>query len=167
MPRHTFPTAFGSCAILWNAHAVESFHLPSLTTEPDAPATDTDARPAWLDALVRRVQRHLAGEMQDFAVGVSYDFVRVSEFQRRVYLYALTVKAGQKHTYGDVAAALDLPPGGARAIGAALGANPWPLLVPCHRFVGADGRMTGFSAPGGIRTKSRLLVLEGAELLSE
>ena len=62
---------------------------------------------------------------------------------------------------------LGLPAGSARAVAAALGANPWPLLVPCHRIVGADGGMTGFSGPGGIRTKTRLLALEGALLLSE
>jgi len=55
----------------------------------------------------------------------------------------------------------------ARAVGVALATNPWPLFVPCHRVVSAGDKMTGFSAPGGVRTKARLLVLEGAELLSE
>lgn len=162
MPACSFETAFGVCTVFWNEHGLEGFRLPNSQRELVRPA-DT---PAWIDALIGRVQHHLAGELQDFA-DLRYDFLRVSEFQQRVYAYALTVKAGQTRTYGDVAAALELPPGGARAVGAALGANPWPLLVPCHRFVGAGGRMTGFSAPGGIRTKTRLLALEGAELLSE
>ena len=55
----------------------------------------------------------------------------------------------------------------ARAVGVARAANPWPLIVPCHRVVSADDRLTGFSGPGGIRKKTRLLALEGAELLSE
>ncbi|QYM80540.1 methylated-DNA--[protein]-cysteine S-methyltransferase [Horticoccus luteus] len=167
MPHYAFSTAWGTCAIVWNAASIEGFHLPGDTAEVENSAAETASRPAWLDALAMRVGQHLTGQMQDFATDVPYAFERVSEFQRRVYHYALTVKAGQTRTYGDVAAALDLPPGGARAVGAALGANPWPLLVPCHRFVGAGGRMTGFSAPGGIRTKTRLLALEGAELLSE
>jgi methylated-DNA-[protein]-cysteine S-methyltransferase len=52
-------------------------------------------------------------------------------------------------------------------VGAALGSNPWPLLIPCHRIVAATGRMTGFSGPGGVGTKVRLLALEGAQLLAE
>jgi methylated-DNA-[protein]-cysteine S-methyltransferase len=59
------------------------------------------------------------------------------------------------------------PPGASRAIGALLGANPWPLIVPCHRIVGTKGRLTGFSAAGGVRTKARLLAIEGAQLLAE
>ena len=74
---------------------------------------------------------------------------------------------GQTSTYGQLAAAIGRPLSEARAIGTALGQNPWPLLVPCHRFIGADGRMTGFSAPGGIKTKLRLLALEGVELFAE
>jgi methylated-DNA-[protein]-cysteine S-methyltransferase len=77
------------------------------------------------------------------------------------------VPAGRTCTYGDLAALLGEPPGSSRAIGAALGANPWPLIVPCHRIVGAKDRLTGFSAPGGVRTKARLLAIEGAQLLAE
>jgi methylated-DNA-[protein]-cysteine S-methyltransferase len=162
MSASSFETAFGVCTVFWNEHGVEGFRLPNGQREL-VRAADT---PAWVDALIERARLHLSGALQDFA-DLRYDFPRVSEFQQRVYAYALTVKAGQTRTYGEVAAALALPPGGARAVGAALGANPWPLLVPCHRFVGAHGRMTGFSAPGGVRTKTRLLALEGAELLSE
>jgi len=67
----------------------------------------------------------------------------------------------------EIAAALGQSLGAARAVGTALGANRWPLLIPCHRVVAADGKMTGFSGPGGIRTKLRLLALEGAQLFAE
>ena len=110
-------------------------------------------------------RRHLAGEMQDFA-DLPYAWSRVYSFQRAVYEAALH-KPGQTWSYGQLAAAVGQPTKTARAVGTALGKNPWPLLIPCHRFIGADGRMTGFSAPGGIKTKLRLLALEGAELFAE
>jgi O-6-methylguanine DNA methyltransferase len=128
---------------------------------------------------IRRIDLHLGwtrllrgysvtsqAKMQDFA-DLPYAWNRVSSFQRAVYEAALHVKPGQTWSYGQLAAAIAQPTEAARAVGAALGQNPWPLLVPCHRFIGADGRMTGFSAPGGIKMKLRLLALEGAELFPE
>jgi methylated-DNA-[protein]-cysteine S-methyltransferase len=112
------------------------------------------------------VRQHLHGKFQDFS-DVRYDFARVPEFAREVYHATLGVKAGQTTSYGALATALGHPPAASRAVGSALGANPWPLLVPCHRIVAADGKMTGFSGPGGIKTKLRLLALEGAELFAE
>ena len=162
MPRITFATAFGRCALAWEDASVAGFELP----EAEVRADDLGAPPEWIAALAGRVQRHLAGELQDFS-DVRYAFDRVTAFQNRVYRAALAVKAGHTWTYGELAAALKLEPGASRAVGHALGANPWPLLVPCHRFVGAGGKMTGFSAPGGVRSKVRLLTLEGAQLLAE
>ena len=162
MPRITFSTVFGRCALAWEDAGVTGFQLP----EAEVRADDAGEAPEGIAALADRVQRHLAGEWQDFS-DVRYDFARVTEFQRRVYRAALAVKAGHTYTYGELAAALELEPGASRAVGHALGTNPWPLLVPCHRFVGAGGKMTGFSASGGVRTKARLLTLEGAHLLAE
>jgi methylated-DNA-[protein]-cysteine S-methyltransferase len=102
--------------------------------------------------------------MQEFT-GLPYAWHRVSAFQQKVYQAALQVKPGQTMSYGQLAAIVG-PPATPRAVGNALGQNPWPVLVPCHRFIAADGRMTGFSAPGGIKTKLRLLALEGAELFA-
>jgi methylated-DNA-[protein]-cysteine S-methyltransferase len=115
--------------------------------------------------LIERVQHHLGGKFQDFA-DLPFAFARVSPFQAAVYRAALGVKAGTTRSYGWLAAQLGKPPGTSRAVGTALGRNPWLLLVPCHRFVGANGALTGFSAPGGIATKSRLLALERAELFA-
>ena len=112
------------------------------------------------------MQRHLTGELQDFT-GVPLDYGLVSRFSQRVYEATRTVTAGQTRTYGELAEMLKEPPGASRAIGAVLGANPWSLIVPCHRILGAKGRLTGFSAEGGVRTKARLLAIEGAQLLAE
>lgn len=85
-----------------------------------------------------------------------------TEFQQRVWAAARALPWGQTETYGDLTRRLGLPPGSARAVGAALGANPVLILVPCHRFLGADGGLTGFA--GGLNWKRALLELEGALL---
>ncbi len=158
MPETCFTTSIGSCAIAWEADEITAFRLP--------PAGEgAEPAPPWVNAIITRVRRHLARDVQEFA-DVPYAWHRVSAFQRAVYEVALRVKPGQTMSYGQLAAAVGSP-ATPRAVGNALGQNPWPLLVPCHRFIGADGRMTGFSAPGGIKTKLRLLVLEGAELFAE
>ena len=84
-----------------------------------------------------------------------------------VYVQTQAIQPGFKKTYGEIARLMAMGNEAARAVGVALAANPWPLIVPCHRVVSAGDKMTGFSAPGGVRTKTRLLALEGAELLSE
>jgi methylated-DNA-[protein]-cysteine S-methyltransferase len=174
MPHFLFPTAIGVCGLAWNDVGLTGFQLPEETdalTErrlaaKGASEGSVSEPPEWVLLVMVRVQRHLAGELQHF-LNERIDWSRVSEFQRAVYLDAQSIKPGFKKSYGDISKALALGAEGARAVGAALASNPWPLIVPCHRVVSSSDKMTGFSAPGGIRTKTRLLVLEGAELLSE
>ncbi|HVS52636.1 MAG TPA: methylated-DNA--[protein]-cysteine S-methyltransferase [Opitutaceae bacterium] len=164
MPHATFPTPLGTCAIAWGDHGLTRFLLP----DPERPSGGgTEAEPpGWVRDIIARVERHLAGEPQDFS-DVRFDFNRVPEFIRSVLRATLAVKSGQTASYGDLAAALGLPPAASRAIGSALGDNPWPLLIPCHRIISATGKMTGFSGPGGVATKVKLLALEGAQLIAE
>jgi methylated-DNA-[protein]-cysteine S-methyltransferase len=162
MFRATFTTPIGACALRWGDAGVTGFELPEALPREDDVATLPDS----IAALVARVRQHLAGSPQDFS-DVRYDFSRVPEFPREVYHATLAVKAGQTSSYGEIAAALGYASGTSRAVGTALGANPWPLLVPCHRIVSAEGKMTGFSGPGGIKTKLRLLALEGSQLFAE
>jgi len=164
MPHATFPTSFGDCVVSWGDAGLTGFGLPGTT--PALTSEPVSEPPPWVQAVIARVQRHLAGDPQDFS-DVRYDFSGVPEFNRRVLRATLAVKAGHTATYGEIAAAIDEPTGASRGVGTALGANRWPLLIPCHRITGAHGRMTGFSGPGGVRTKTRLLALEGAQLLSE
>lgn len=82
-------------------------------------------------------------------------------FHRKVWLACARIPRGEVRTYGWVAREIGHP-GAARAVGQALAKNPFAPIVPCHRVVGADGRLTGFSAPGGVRAKRRLLEKEGA-----
>ncbi|PTY07983.1 cysteine methyltransferase [Opitutaceae bacterium EW11] len=169
MPQLEFSTPIGCCRLAWNEAGLTGFWLPRAGSAeggrqaPDAAGGET---PAWIAGLIERIREHLTGRLQDFS-DTPIDWTAVSEFQRGVYRETLRIRPGSVRSYGDIAGALGLGPAGARAVGVALGSNPWPLIVPCHRVVASDGRMTGFSAPGGIRTKTRLLVLEGAELISE
>lgn len=153
-----FDTSLGHCAIAWEPSVITGFSLPPNRCRVQPP-------PPWVTGIIARVQRHLTGEMQDFA-DLPYSWAAVSDFQQQVYRAALSVKPGQTASYGQLAAASGHP-SMSRQVGRALGQNPWPLLIPCHRFIGADGRMTGFSSPGGIKTKLRLLTLEGAQLFAE
>lgn len=161
MPHATFVTPLGTCAIAWSEAGLTRFLLP----DPERRSSDTEAEPpAWVREVIDRVQRHLAGEPQDFS-DTRYDFSRLPAFNRAVLRATMAVKPGQTRTYGEIAAAIGEPPAASRGVGAALGANPWPLLIPCHRVIAANGKMTGFSAPGGVATKAKLLALEGVQLL--
>ena len=104
------------------------------------------------------IQAHLAGQPQDLR-DLPLDFSGVQDFERRVYAAARALDPGQTCTYGEMAHAIGQP-AALRAVGQALGHNPWPLVIPCHRVLAAGGRLGGFSAPGGSETKRRLLVLE-------
>jgi methylated-DNA-[protein]-cysteine S-methyltransferase len=174
MPHTLFPTAFGTCGLAWNDTGLTGFQLPE---ESDAHTEQHLARkarsqpavaplPDWIQETITRVQQHLEGRMQDFS-DARLDWSRVTDFQQAVYLQAQGIKPGYKKSYGEIAKLMALGNEAARAVGVALATNPWPLIVPCHRVVSASDKMTGFSAPGGVRTKTRLLTLEGAELLSE
>ncbi|MDB6169254.1 MAG: methylated-DNA--protein-cysteine methyltransferase [Verrucomicrobia bacterium] len=160
--RSTFATPLGRCAISWEGAAITRFELPDAAARAD----DAEAPPEFVAEIIRRVGRHLVGGREDFS-DLPYDFRRAPDFAREVYRATLAVKPGRTASYGAIAAAIGQPAAASRAVGAALGSNPWPLLVPCHRIVAADGRMTGFSGPGGIKTKLRLLALEGSELFAE
>jgi O-6-methylguanine DNA methyltransferase len=164
MPHANFPTPLGDCTIAWGDAGLTGFSLPG----PDQRFTDESATepPPWVAAIIARVRRHLAGDVQDFS-DLSYDFSEVADFNQRVLRATLEVKAGHTASYGKIAASIGEAPVASRGVGAALGANRWPLLIPCHRITSADGKMTGFSGPGGVATKVKLLALEGAQLFAE
>jgi methylated-DNA-[protein]-cysteine S-methyltransferase len=104
----------------------------------------------------RQLDEYFVGERRKFDLPVR---PAGTEFQRRVWDVLATVPWGTTTTYGALAARLGLPAGASRAVGAANGANPLPVVLPCHRVVGADGRLTGYA--GGLERKAMLLRLEG------
>lgn len=118
------------------------------------------APPEPIARVVGMIARLFGGESVDF-LGLKLALDGAAPFEREVYREALAIPCGETRTYGELAAAIGSP-GAARAVGRALGRNPIPIIIPCHRIVAADGRSGGFSAPGGVSTKMRLLQIERA-----
>lgn len=162
-----FATAIGSCAIAWGQRGIVRVQLPD-TDEAATRARMTrwfpealETRPPpGVDLALRDIVRLLAGEAVDLS-RIALDMRDVPEFNRRVYAVARTIPPGETLTYGEVARRLGEPVA-ARAVGAALGANPFAIVVPCHRVLAAGGQSGGFSARGGVTTKLRMLSIERA-----
>ena len=165
-----FSTAIGSCAIAWSARGVTSVWLPE-QTERDTrarvarrfPQSLESTPPPFVQHAIEGIVALLTGEARDLS-DVPLDLESVPSFHQRVYEVARRIKPGTTLSYGEVAARVG-EPDSARAVGQALGRNPIPIIVPCHRVLAADGGTGGFSAPGGTATKLRLLAIEGARLL--
>ncbi len=162
-----FDTAIGSCGIAWGDRGVVGVLLPEGSEAATRarlrrrfPGTDEAVPPTDVACAIVGIQALLRGEAADLG-GVALDLDGVPALARRVYEVARTISPGATLTYGEIAARLELP-GAARDVGHALGQNPFPLVVPCHRVVAAGGRLGGFSARGGAVTKRRLLAIEGA-----
>jgi methylated-DNA-[protein]-cysteine S-methyltransferase len=111
------------------------------------------------------MQALLAGEADDLK-DVALDFEDAEDFQRRVWEMIRDIPPGETRTYGDLARALG-DVGLSRAVGQALGQNPCPIIAPCHRILGADGKTGGFSGGAGVETKMRLLSIEKAKVGGE
>ena len=159
-----FDTAAGRCAVAWNADgALTGVRIsdPALPRHEARswPGVEEREPPAQVAAVSTRIRALLEGAPDDLA-DVELDEAGVPEFHRRVYAVARGIGPGRTLTYGEVARALG-EPGAAQAVGQALGRNPFPIVVPCHRVLAAGDRAGGFSAPGGTATKLRLLALEG------
>jgi methylated-DNA-[protein]-cysteine S-methyltransferase len=158
----TFTTALGDCALEWDADGIARVHMPG-SARARRSRVPIDA-PAHVLEAADLVTRLLAGEPADLTgIAVTHGD-RVGAYARRVYAATREVGPGETITYGEIAHRLDpdAAPGAARAVGAALGCNPTPIIVPCHRVLAAGGSLHGFSAPGGIVTKRRMLQIEGA-----
>jgi methylated-DNA-[protein]-cysteine S-methyltransferase len=121
--------------------------------------------PAFVAEAIGLVERLLMGEKVDLGA-VPVDLEGASELERRVYEAVRRIPCGEVRTYGEVALEIGAP-GAAQAVGAALGRNPVPIVVPCHRVLASGGRSGGFSAPGGVETKFRMLEIEGARRSGE
>jgi methylated-DNA-[protein]-cysteine S-methyltransferase len=117
--------------------------------------------PGRLAEAAQQVRQYLAGDRHQFVLELDLRFM--TSFQRRVLTTVARVPAGQVTTYGDLARRIQRPDS-ARAVGQALGHNPIPIVLPCHRVLASDGGLGGYSGRGGIETKRYLLALEGVDL---
>lgn len=165
-----FDTPLGTCAIAWGARGVVRTFLPESSADAvrarllrRVPEASEAAPPDDVRRAIAEITRLFAGEPVDLT-WVRLDDEAVPELHRRVYAEARAIPPGSTLTYGDIARRLgDVAL--ARKVGEALGRNPFPIVVPCHRVLAAGGRTGGFSARGGTETKMQLLRIEGAVLL--
>jgi methylated-DNA-[protein]-cysteine S-methyltransferase len=166
-----FDTVIGVCGIAWGEQGVGGVQLPEaselkvrarmLRRFPDA--SEMPPPPA-VQSAVDGIVALLDGRSSDLSC-VALDMHGVPEFHQRVYAVARTIPAGSTLSYGEIATRLGEPAWpAARDVGQALGQNPFPIVVPCHRVVAAGGKLGGFSARGGLKTKVRLLSIEIASL---
>jgi methylated-DNA-[protein]-cysteine S-methyltransferase len=163
-----FETAIGRCSIVWNRRGVARTRLPERDEQATRdrirnryPAAHEVSPPAEIQRAIDDMIALLKGEPKDLS-GISLDISQVPDFNRRVYEVARGIPAGSTLTYGEIAQRLG-DRALARDVGQALGENPFPIIVPCHRVLAAGGKTGGFSAPGGISTKMRMLTIERAQ----
>jgi methylated-DNA-[protein]-cysteine S-methyltransferase len=166
-----FETAIGRCALVWRGGLVVGAALPEASDEKAREAlarrfpgaVEADPPPFAAEAI-ERIASLLAGGRTDLR-DIRLD-PEGSAFERNVWQAARRIPCGEVRSYGDIAREIGAP-GAAQAVGLALGRNPVPIVVPCHRVLAADGRTGGFSAPGGVATKFRILEIEGARRTGE
>ncbi|MCB1500777.1 MAG: methylated-DNA--[protein]-cysteine S-methyltransferase [Bauldia sp.] len=163
-----FDTPIGPCCVAWGPAGIVALQLPEPSPESTRsrlrrvhPGAIEMAPPEPVASAVAAICDLLRGEPRDLG-GIVLDMRGIGDFEASVYAVARTIPPGRTMTYGEVATRLG-EPGAARAVGRALGRNPFAIIVPCHRVVAAGGRIGGFSASGGVGTKRRILAIEGAE----
>lgn len=167
-----FATAIGACGIAWNSKALAGVQLPEADVDSTrrrmartfahASEAQEDNAPAHARHAMERIRALLQGNA-DPLLDIELDMTGVPEFNQRVYQVTRAIPPGRTLTYGEVAWRID-EPGAARAVGQALGNNPFAPVVPCHRVLAARSAAGGFSAAGGIATKLRMLQIEKAQL---
>lgn len=167
-----FYTAIGRCGLAWRGDRIIALALPGETDErtlarllrrcPDAVETPPEGVAAQ---AVAAIQGLLSGQPADLA-SIPIDLDAVPAFDRSVYQALRSIPPGTTITYGVLAEQAGAS-GAARAVGAAMGRNPIPIIIPCHRVLASSGRSGGFSAPGGVATKLRILRIEQARRGSE
>ena len=176
-------TAWGTCGLIWKTKADrDATLLRVLAAENEAAKVELVARalfptakrvnnsggagePAWIwmvSDFLRDYYDSKRPPVDQFQIGLLdqiLDWSECGEFQRQVLQATAKIAFGQRVSYGQLARRIGRP-GAARAVGSALAKNPWPVIVPCHRVIGADGGMRGFSAPGAVAAKARMICME-------
>jgi methylated-DNA-[protein]-cysteine S-methyltransferase len=165
-----FDTAIGWAGLAWGDNGIVGVNLPERDAETCRrgferrfPGAVEAQAPSALAPTIAGIQALMRGEKADLSAA-PLDIGRVPDFNAQVYEIARAIPPGETLTYGEIATRLGdrlL----ARDVGAALGKNPWPIVVPCHRVTAAGGKPGGFSARGGVNTKLKLLTIEGAAVV--
>ena len=167
-----FDTAIGACGIAWTEDAIAAVQLPEASEEGTkhrlrryTGVLPEGVPPPFVQQAIARIRQLLAGAKDDLG-DLPLALEGVPPFHQRVYALARAIPPGEVVTYGELARRLG-EPGASRAVGQALGKNPFAPVVPCHRVLAAGGRPGGFSAEGGAETKLKMLEIEKARFGSE
>jgi methylated-DNA-[protein]-cysteine S-methyltransferase len=162
-------TVIGFMAIAWSEKGLIRLCLPERSREAverrlfrHGGVSASTGQPGWVVELIASIEAYAAGDDVDFS-GVPVDLGGVDDFRLAIYDAARKLGFGETTTYGELAKRAGHS-GLARETGAALGANPVPLVIPCHRILAAGGKIGGFSAPGGSATKEKMLAMEGVRI---
>ena len=163
-----FDTALGPCAIAWGARGIVGVQFPEgdmaktgARMQRRFPAATPQEPPLHIARVIGDIVGLMQGERRGFSYAV-LDLGSAPEFHRKVWEVARMIPHGQTLTYGEIATRLG-DKMLSRDVGTALGKNPCPIIVPCHRVLAANGKTGGFSAPGGVDTKLKLLSVERAQ----
>jgi methylated-DNA-[protein]-cysteine S-methyltransferase len=164
-----FDTAIGAVGVAWSADGITRLQLPEANRSATqhrlrgrSASTAESQPPPKIVRVIDVVQHYMAGQRIDFS-GIVLDLTGVGPFHRSTYEALRRVGWGETTTYGALARQTG-DPGASRAVGQAMGRNPIPVIIPCHRVLASGGKPGGFSAFGGTVTKQRLLELEGVYL---
>ena len=164
-----FDTEIGCCGIAWGAHGVVGVQLPERHDRATRdrlrrrfPDASEATPPSDIQQAIDSIVALLRGEARDLSY-ITLDMDGIPPFRQSIYAVLRGIPAGATLSYGDIAAALG-DRAAARDVGEAMGKNPFPIIVPCHRVLAAGGKVGGFSAAGGVTTKLRLLNIEGARV---
>ena len=155
-----FETTIGTCGVDWSEAAITEVVMPRSRRLSCARLEALSGVPEAVRRAVAGMVALLDGERRDLR-WVALDERHLDGFRRRVYAATREIAPGSTATYGEVARAIG-EPRAAREVGVALAQNPFPIIVPCHRVLAAGGALHGFSAPGGLATKRRMLEIEQA-----
>jgi methylated-DNA-[protein]-cysteine S-methyltransferase len=165
---HVFPSNLGWMALAWTDRGLTRFTfghpsaaaaIASLEADADWTTTRAGDLPPWVADLAARLAGYAAGDEVRFD-DVPLDLSHLTPFQRKVVTQCRKIGRGRTRSYGEVAASVGAP-GAARAVGTVMAKNRFPIIIPCHRVVGAGQSLGGFSAPNGLDMKRRMLDLEG------
>lgn len=168
---HLFDAAIGLCGVAWNDRGLAAVQLPEKDRATTARrlAAKSGSRgeatpPPAVAVVIDDIRKYLAGEHVDFSQ-IAVDLDGIDDFRRKIYAALRGIGFGRTTTYSELARAIGIADWeGARDVGEAMGRNPIPIVIPCHRVLAAGGRLGGFSAYGGTATKKKLLALEGVNL---
>jgi methylated-DNA-[protein]-cysteine S-methyltransferase len=154
---------FGPLSIYVNVRGIYQIRFSPSNPSLKPPDQDPDGLNLLAKKAIDQLREYFTGNRRQFDLPI--DWSQMIGFQHDVLKLTFEIPYGQTRTYGDIARKLGNPTG-ARAVGAAVGSNPIPIFIPCHRVVGSNGSLHGYSAPGGIETKAWLLQLEGARIIA-